>query len=176
MSAKKALLVVDGQVALFHLSKPLFRNEIVLSNIRAVVDQARAAGVPIVYLQHTGNDNSIFASGSAGWQIHPLIAPRPEDIIVQKHKADSFLGSDLEQRLRDLAVQSLVICGFVTEGCIDTTVRRASSLGFTIELVSDAHSTTDGTVLHAGEFIDHHNAILAMFAEVKRTSEIHFDQ
>jgi nicotinamidase-related amidase len=175
MPAKKALLVIDSQVALFHLSKPLHKSDIVLANIRALIDQARASSVPIIYLQHSGSQNGIFGKGSPGWHIHPSISPRQGEIVVEKHKPDAFCGTLLEQYLNELSVQTLVVCGFVTEGCVDTTVRRASSLGFKIELVGDAHSTTDGEVLGASQIVDHHNSILAIFAEVKKANEVHFE-
>jgi nicotinamidase-related amidase len=176
MPAKKALLVIDAQVGLFHLSKPLHRSDIVLSNIQMLIDDARTASIPIIYLQHSGSQNGIFAAGSPGWKIHPSISPRQGDLVVEKQKADAFCQTVLLQRLNELTVETLVVCGFVTEGCVDTTVRRASSLGFKIELVSDAHSTTDGEVLLASQIVDHHNSVLAIFAEVKKANEIHFDR
>jgi nicotinamidase-related amidase len=174
MSAGKALVVIDAQTAMFHLSKPLHNSDTVLSNIRALIEKARNASAPVVYLQHSGSPTSVFAKGTAGWQIHSPITPQEMDIIIEKHKADAFFETTLEQRLRELSVETLVVCGFVTEGCVDTTVRRAASLGFKIELVRDAHSTTDSEVLTAGQTIDHHNAVLAIFAEVKKTAEVRF--
>ena len=176
MPTKKALLVIDAQVALFHLSKPLLNADIVLSNIRTLIGQARANSIPIVYLQHSGSHDSIFEKGGPGWDIHPAISPQPDDIVIEKHKSDAFLGTQLERRLNELSTQTLVVCGFVTEGCIDTTVRRASSLGFKIELASDAHSTTDGKVLRASQIVAHHNAVLTIFADVKTTDEVRFGE
>jgi nicotinamidase-related amidase len=176
MPAKKALLVIDAQTAFFHLSKPLFQSDVVLSNIRDLIHQAKAVNTPIIYLQHTGSQNGIFGKGSPGWHIHSSISPREADIILEKHKADAFCGTELEQRLRELTVETIVVCGFATEGCVDTTVRRASSLGFKIELASDAHSTTDGEVLPAGQIVAHHNSVLGIFAEVKKVRDVHFDR
>jgi len=176
MPAKKALLVIDAQDAMFHLSKPLHKSDTVLSNIQTLIDQARSASVPVIYLQHTGSQSGVFAEGSPGWNIHSSVAPRQGDLVVKKDKADAFCRTLLLQHLNELSVENLVVCGFVTEGCVDTTVRRASSLGFKIELASDAHSTTDGEVLPASQIVDHHNSVLAIFAEVKKATEIHFDR
>ena len=176
MPAKKALLVIDAQDALFHLSKPLHRSDIVLSNIQTLIDQARTARIPVIYLQHSSGQSGIFAEGSPGWQIHPSVSPRQGDLVIEKHKADAFCMTKLLQRLNELSVETLVVCGFVTEGCVDTTVRRASSLGFKVELASDAHTTTDGEVLPASQIVDHHNSVLASFAEVKKATEIQFDR
>jgi nicotinamidase-related amidase len=93
---------------------------------------------------------------------------------MEKHTADAFNGTDLAECLERLSVGAIAICGFVTEGCVDPTVRRASSLGFQVELAADAHSTTDGQVLRAEQIIEHHNSVLAIFGEVKATDEIQF--
>jgi nicotinamidase-related amidase len=174
MAEKKALLVVDVQVAIFHLSRPIYESNSFLENIRALIDRARACAVPIIFLQHHGSQNSIFEKGSTSWQIHPSISPRDNDIVIEKNRPDAFDGTPLEDLLAQLSVRTIVVCGFATEGCIDTTVRRAYSLGFNVELVSDAHSTTDSDVLKANQIIDHHNAVLAIFSKVKKASEIDF--
>ncbi len=174
MPGKKALLVLDAQVAMFHLGKALFNSEAVLENVHGLIERARTEHAPVIYMQHSGTQDGVFAKGTSGWQIHPAIAPCPGELVIEKHTADAFLDTDLEQHLKQLSVQALVVCGFVTEGCIDTTVRRASSLRFEIELASDAHSTTDGEVLCASQIIDHHNSILGIFAAVKASNEIQF--
>jgi nicotinamidase-related amidase len=175
MSTKKAVLIIDAQVAFFHLSKPLYKKDSVLGNIQALIDRARARAVPIIFLQHSGGHSRIFEKGSAGWQIHPLISPQENDTIIEKHTPDAFHETPLEHCLNQLSVRSIVVCGFATEGCVDTTVRRAASLGFNIELASDAHSTTDGDVLQANQIIDHHNSVLSTIAEVKSAHQISFD-
>jgi uncharacterized protein (TIGR02246 family) len=67
-----------------------------------------------------------------------------------------------------------VVCGLATEGCVDTTVRRARSLGFAVEVAEDAHSTTDGPVLTAEQTVRHHNAVFKIFADVRPAASIRF--
>jgi len=57
----------------------------------------------------------------------------------------------------------LIICGLQTDFCVDTTVRRAFTLGYHVTLVADAHSTLDNGVLTAAQIIAHHNATLGNF-------------
>jgi aminoglycoside 6'-N-acetyltransferase len=57
---------------------------------------------------------------------------------------------------------------------VDTTVRRAFGLGFKVEVASDGHSTTDGTVLTAEAIIRHHNEVFRMFADVNEARDITF--
>lgn len=174
MSGRKALIVLDAQLAMFNLSRPLHRPDAVLRNVERLIDAARSADAAIVYMQHTGGDESVFARGSEGWRIHPAVAPLEGEAVMEKHAADAFHGTHLAEHLARLSVEAIVVCGFVTEGCVDTTVRRASSLGFRVELAADAHSTTDGAVLPARQIIEHHNSVLAMFGAVKGTDEIRF--
>lgn len=54
----------------------------------------------------------------------------------------------------------LVVCGFQSEFCVDTTTRRALALGYPVTLVADGHSTTDNGVLSAAQISAHHNATL----------------
>jgi nicotinamidase-related amidase len=67
----------------------------------------------------------------------------------------------------------VIITGVQTEYCVDTTCRRAYSLGYHVVLIRDAHSTYDTNTLTASQIIAHHNNILGgWFAELKETSEI----
>jgi uncharacterized protein (TIGR02246 family) len=153
---------------------PLFRGEALLDTVRDLLRRAREAGCPVVYVQHDGEAGGPFAPGSAGWRFHPSVAPEVTDTVVRKRHADAFAGTQLERVLRDAGVERLVVCGLVTEGCVDTTVRRARSLGFSVEVAEDAHSTTDGPVLTAEQTIRHHNAVFRIFADVTPAASIRF--
>lgn len=174
MPGRTALLVLDAQVAMFNLSKPLHKADAVLRNVKRLIDAARSANAAIIYMQHTSGKDGVFARGSEGWQIHPAVTPLEGEVVIEKHTADAFCGTGLTEHLERLSVETIVVCGFVTEGCVDTTVRRASSVGLRVELVADAHSTTDGAVLRAEQIIEHHNSVLAIFGEVKETDGILF--
>jgi nicotinamidase-related amidase len=159
MSSKKCLLVVDVQNGMFKLNKPLYRSTSILIGIKKLIQSARSYNIPIIFIQHCGKEKSIFEKGSTGWKIHPIIAPNESKIIIEKK----------------LSVDTIIICGLVTEGCIDTTVRRAYSLGYKIEVASDCHSTTDSKVLNAKQIVDHHNEVFKIFAKVKKADEIVFN-
>jgi nicotinamidase-related amidase len=85
---------------------------------------------------------------------------------------DAFQGSTLDESLRDANITRLVIAGFATEACIDSTVRSAYSRGFAVELVSDGHTTTANAVLDARTIILHHNTVLARFARVAEHTDV----
>lgn len=158
-----ALLVVDAQVG--QIERPVFRGVEVLGRIRVLLERARAAGAPVVYVRHESPAGELFAPGTRGWEIHPAVAPAAGEPVVSKRSADAFHESGLLEVLRGLGVKRLVVAGCRTEYCIDTTCRRATTLGFDVTLASDAHTTTDNPVLAAAQIIAHHNATLDDFGD-----------
>ncbi len=92
-----------------------------------------------------------------------------------KHHPDAFQDTDLHQILTSKGVTNLVITGIQTEYCIDTTCRRAYSLGYDVILVEDGHSTWDSDALEAPQIIAHHNNVLgSWFVELQKAAEIVF--
>ena len=174
MSNKKCLLVIDVQNGMFSLPRKLFNSDAILDNIIFLIEKARKENAIIIYMQHCGNENSPFKEGSKGWKIHPKVLPNENDIVIEKTHPDSFQDTKLNDILKNNNINSIVICGFVTEGCVDTTIRRAGSLGYNLEVAKDCHSTTDSRVLTAEQIINHHNEVFKIFSSVKRSKEITF--
>lgn len=146
-----------------------------LHNVKSLIERARKASVPVMYVQHNGTPGHPVEKGTAAWQIHPDIAPQPDDPIFQKTTPDSFMGTMLQAELARRGIQKLVICGIQTEFCVDTTTRRAASLGYDVTLVNDAHSTWDTESLTAQQIIDHHNYCLrSWFATLAATAKVQF--
>lgn len=158
-----ALLVIDMQVG--QIERPVYRGTEVLSRIRALLEGARAVGVPVVHVRHEAPEGELFAPGTRGWEIHPSVAPAGDEPVIGKRSADAFHDSELLNVLRALGARRLVVAGCRTDYCIDTTCRRATTLGFDVTLASDAHTTTDNAVLPAAQIIAHHNATLDDFGD-----------
>jgi nicotinamidase-related amidase len=175
MTSKKCLLVIDIQSGMFNLSRPLYKGDTLLENTKSLIQNARAENIPVVFVQHCGSENSPFQKGSAGWDFHPLISPDANEYVIEKKYSDSFQETELDEVLKKMEIDHIVVCGLVTEGCIDTTIRRAYSLGYKIELASDCHSTTDSNVLTAEQIIKHHNEVLKIFSEVREARNITFN-
>jgi nicotinamidase-related amidase len=177
MSNNTALLVIDMQVCNFEESAPVYRDSDLLSKIGGLIALARAAGVPVLYVQHCGPEGAIDEPGTPGWEIHSAIAPTEGDAVIQKHHPDAFQDTNLRRELDSRGIQRLIITGIQTEYCVDTTCRRAYSLGYDVALVKDAHSTWDTDHLTAPQIIAHHNEVLGgWFATLKEVSEIRFDE
>jgi nicotinamidase-related amidase len=92
-----------------------------------------------------------------GWQLRPDLQTAPQDRFLRKTTCDAFFQTALETQLRSSGVQNLVIAGYATEFCIDSTVRNASSKGFGVFVAADAHTTNDNPVLKASLIREHHN-------------------
>lgn len=171
-----ALLIIDMQIALFsYEDEPLYRGEQVLDNIGRLIDEARRAGAPVIYVQHCSLEDDEFREGSDTWPIHPQIAPQETDFIVKKYSWDAFHGTPLQEYLQNQGVQKLVIAGGQTEFCLDTTCRRAYSMGYKSILAQDAHTTLDSRLMSAPQIIAHHEHVLGgRFVMLKPSAEVIF--
>ena len=163
MSTNTALLVIDVQVGLVEGAEPAYRGAEMLANINSLLTRARTTGTPVIFIQHDGSEGGRLAVDSPGWQIHPAIAPIDGEAIIRKRASDSFYETTLQRELETRSSKRLVIAGMKTEYCVDTTSRRAISLGFDVTLVGDAHATTDSEALPASQIIAHHNYTLDGF-------------
>jgi nicotinamidase-related amidase len=171
---KIALLIIDVQVGMFLEENPVHNGNLLLENINELINKARAANVPIFYIQHTEPAGQQLELGSKEWQIHPYISPIESDIVIQKTTPDSFHHTVLEEELKKRSITSLVLTGIQSDLCVDTTTRRAFSLDYGITLVTDGHSTWGSGELSAQQIIDHHNQVLYWFAKTKKTNEMEF--
>jgi nicotinamidase-related amidase len=159
MPEKSALLIIDVQKALCSGDEAAFDIDAVVDRINQVAAKARAAGAPVIFIQH--EDDGSLPFGTEGWQLYERLVTRPEDIRVRKTASDSFHRTDLHALLQSQNVGTLVVCGLQSEFCVDTTVRRALALGYTVVLVADAHSTVANGILSAAQISAHHNHTLA---------------
>ncbi|WP_241536046.1 cysteine hydrolase family protein [Indiicoccus explosivorum] len=155
---KTALLVIDAQVGLIEGPSigPVYRKAEVLEVMESVIQRARKASVPIFYVQ----DLDVGEENPKEQRIHPTLAPKAADTVVQKKSTDAFYSTELAEKLKALDIEHLVVVGCKTEYCVDTTSRSATVRGFDVTLVADGHSTTDGKVLAADQIIAHHNSNL----------------
>lgn len=156
---KAALIVIDVQHRLFDETPRPEDAAGVIDRINALVAGAKAAGVPVAFVQHQDKAGSLMA-GTRGWQFADALAVAPGDTVIAKTTPDSFLRTELETWLKQHGADHVVICGGMTEFCIDTSTRRAAALGYPVTLVADAHSTHDKAHASAAAIRAHHNATL----------------
>jgi nicotinamidase-related amidase len=135
-----ALLVIDMQnnvVATAH------RRDDVIANINALIGKARTAGVPVIWIQHS-DDNNLKAN-SPGWKYVPELQRQEPESLVHKRYGDSFEDTALEAELARLRIGRLIVTGAQTDACIRSTIHGAFVRGYDTVLVGDAHTTEDLT-------------------------------
>ena len=151
------LVVVDVQVGVM---KSAWDGARVIGNVARAVDRARDHGVPVVWVQHT--DDEDLRRDSAAWQWVPKLQPRPDEAIVHKSFNSAFEDTTLEAVLAKLGATRIVLAGAATNWCIRSTAYGALDRGYDLTLVKDAHTTEtieleDGTRIEAARIVDELN-------------------
>lgn len=134
-----ALLVVDAQRGVLEGGH---ERDAVVANIAALVGRARREKVPVIWVQHSGED---LVKGSDDWLIAPELAPDDAEPHIRKLYGDSFEDTDLESVLSGLGVGRLIVVGAQTDECVRSTLHGSLVRGYDTTLVSDAHTTEDLT-------------------------------
>ena len=143
---KQALIVVDVQNEYFEGGAlPISYPPNSFERIKTAIAEAQKAGIFIVFMQHTSLEENAkaFVRGSHLWEFHDEIKAIKPDLYIEKNHASSFVGTDLNYRLRALGIDTVSIIGYMTQNCCDATARDASQLGYNVEFLSDANGTLD---------------------------------
>ena len=142
---KEALLIIDVQNDYFpgganELSHPLDAEK----RIQRLITESRLCGRPVIYIQHFNPlGDTFFLEGTFGAEISDRIRPAENDKVIVKRYPNSFLETELDDYLKSLQVDTLIICGMMTHMCVDTTVRAAMDYGYQVKLAADACATMD---------------------------------
>jgi len=117
----------------------------VVDRAARVLGGARNAGIPIIHVV----PGPIGQTTSMVDQIHPTVAPAPEDRFIVKNRIGSFSTTGLEALLHDLGRDTLVLMGVATSGCVLSTFRWALDLNYKLVVVEDGCSDPDPAVHEA---------------------------
>jgi nicotinamidase-related amidase len=141
----RALLVIDVQREYFDGALPISYPVGHLDRILEVMDAARKTKLPTAVIRHHQPDpqSPIFRLKSEMWELHPEVAGRPADTVIDKQLPGSFTKTDLETWLKSVGADTVSICGYMTHMCCDTTARQAFHRGYKVEFLKDATGTLD---------------------------------
>lgn len=153
-----ALLVIDMQRGLFEPPDARYDEDGVVRRINLLAEAAQGA---VIYIQQEGPKGETFEPGSPGWELLPALERSPQDITVHKRACDAFYESELASVLKARKLNELLITGCATDFCVDTTLRAAASLNYSVTAVEDAHTTANRPHLDAPSIIQHHNYVWA---------------
>jgi len=113
-------------------------------NISRLLDAWRRTGRPIYHIQHRSRiRDSPLSPQSKGFEFKDIVEPDVGEPVIQKSVNSAFIGTDLEARLGQSGIKTIVITGLTTDHCVSTTARMAGNLGFNTFVVSDATATFD---------------------------------
>jgi nicotinamidase-related amidase len=145
---KRALLLVDIQNDYFTGgAMQLVGMEAAAGKASALLQYFRERSEPVFHVQHISKraGATFFLPGTKGAEIHPAVEPLPAEPVVNKYFPNSFRGTNLLDLLKKEGIEQLVICGAMSQMCIDATTRAAFDLGFKCIVVEDACATRNLT-------------------------------
>jgi nicotinamidase-related amidase len=158
LPGRAALLVVDVQNGTYNEAQRVIRPEFfeaatdkVIPNIARAVAACRATGIEVIYTvienqTEDGRDRSLdyklsnFFIGKGSWEARVLdaIAPRPDELVIPKTSSSVFNSTNLDYLLRNIGIADLAVAGFLTDQCIDHTVKDAADRGYYPVCLHDA--------------------------------------
>jgi nicotinamidase-related amidase len=144
--ARAGLLLIDVQREYFAERGPLRIPDgpLVLARLRQLVEAARAAHLPIIHVRHEEAPGApVFDPDGPLVETMPDVAPQGLEPIVTKHAPGSFTGTELSDVLDQFDVRRLVIGGFMTHMCCDSTARQAVERGLEVVFLTDGTATRD---------------------------------
>ncbi|QGY04258.1 cysteine hydrolase [Methylobacterium mesophilicum SR1.6/6] len=149
-----ALVMIDLQQTYREGVMRLDGVEPALREAEALLARARAAGIPVFHVRHDAGPGTPYDVTAPIGQISPEVAPQGEEPVITKAYPSSFVGTDLQARLEEAGVKDLILAGFMTHMCVNSTARSAFNLGFRPTVVAAATATrdlpaTDGSVVPA---------------------------
>ncbi|KVL37866.1 cysteine hydrolase family protein [Burkholderia sp. MSMB1835] len=174
-----ALVVIDFQNEYLNGKMPIPDVQRAMVNTRRLIEFADKNGIRVFQVQHvTPAGSAVFARDGETVKFIPEMAPRATDTVLQKDTVSVFASTDLDRRLKDDGIKTIVIAGLMTHACVAGAARDAVPLGYQVVVASDA-SATRSIARANGETVDKdtlHRAALAeiedTFGDVKSTSEI----
>ena len=164
-----ALLVVDVQVGVVAQA---WERDRVVGNVSLAVCKARAAGVPVLWVQHHDDE---LPPESPAWQLVPELEALRAELRIHKRYNSAFESTELLAQLDRLDVSRLFLVGAATNWCIRATAYGALERGFDVTLISDAHTTQDmeiepGRVIEARSLVDDLNVAMCWLSYPGRSS------
>jgi len=144
------------------------------NEVSELIAKARAAQVPVIYVQHNTSGELEWLNSTPLWNIHPDIAPASGDLVIQKRSMNIFEDTPMQQELEKQGIRRLVISGCQTEYCINNSCRSGAELGYAVTLVKDGHATFDNEAMSAAEIVEKYSSELGEVVTVREAGEISF--
>ena len=138
---ESAIVMIDCQNTYRRGQMQLEGVEAALGEARRVLERGRALGIPVIHIQHDSGPGSLYDIREEIGRIADDVQPLASEPVVVKHYPNSFVQTDLHERLQKLGVTNLVLAGFMTHMCVSSTARGAFNLGYRPTVIAAATAT-----------------------------------
>lgn len=173
----QALLLIDLEQGFLENDRPPRNNLNAEKNIASLLELFRKQNKPVIHIQHVSIDTQSVFSKPSGYAFMSGFEPLADEVVFQKHVNSAFIGTNLEQYLKEQGIHQLIMVGFTLPHCVSTTARMAGNLGFDTTVISDATvsyalTDVDGKFLEADCI--HHCHLAALneeFAKIMTTQQ-----
>jgi nicotinamidase-related amidase len=139
--AESTLILIDCQNTYVHGVMELDGVAAALDQAAELLERARSAGIPIIHFKHDGGEGSPYDVRAEIGEIVDRVAPRGGETVMVKEFPNCFVQTDLDGRLKAASAQNLVLAGFMTHMCVNSTARGAFNLGYSPTVVASATAT-----------------------------------
>jgi nicotinamidase-related amidase len=139
--ADSTLIMIDCQNTYVEGVMALDGVAAALDEAATLLERARSVGIPIIHIQHDGGEGSPYDIRAEIGQIVDRVAPRDDETVIVKQFANAFVQTDLDDRLKAASAHHLVLAGFMTHMCVNSTARGAFNLGYAPTVVATATAT-----------------------------------
>lgn len=155
-----AILVIDLQNGLFDEEGKPYDFQNVIERINKITSYARKNNFPVIFIQHE-QEKDVLQFQSSGWSLVHELQAEETDLYVRKTTPNSFVRTNLNDLLTKNNIKRLIVCGYASEVCVDSTIRGGAALGYSILIASDAHTTHEKQHASAELIRNHHNETLS---------------
>ena len=139
--ADSTLVLIDCQNTYTRGVMELEGVEAALEQAAVLLDRARTAGIPVIHIQHDDGPGSLYDIDGESGAIVTQVAPRTGESVVVKNYPNAFVQTDLDAQLKSIDASNLVLAGFMTHMCVNSTARGAFNLGYAPTVVAGATAT-----------------------------------
>ncbi len=154
-----ALVMIDCQNTYRNGIMQLTGVEEALQEAQKLLHMARAMKIPVFHIRHDAGPGTPYDVNAPIGAIADEVAPIAGEAVITKHYPNSFTQTDLDAQLKAAGVKNLVLAGFMTHMCINSTAHGAFNLGYKVTVIASATATRplqaiNGKVLSAQEVHD----------------------
>jgi len=121
-----------------------------LDEAATLLERARSAGIPVIHIQHDDGPDSLYDIRGDSGAIVDRVAPRGDEPVIVKTYPNAFVQTEFQGTLASLDAKNLVLAGFMTHMCVNSTARGAFNLGYAPTVVAAATATRALPGLHGG--------------------------